>query len=156
MVLGVITSVAACPAIVGTTEAIQNSQRQQRKQQHRQRKTNLVVGCQDPSQAGDDLDGSYIVLRDNKVMFLFRSSHVSSFLMSPNTVELGGKTSSNETVSGNSSGSRHDRHPKTSRAADARGSRATASQDTTSSIRYTNGATRARGSCRPSWTTRPC
>lgn len=67
MVLGVITSIAACPAIVGTTEAIQNSQRQQRKGEHRQRKTNLVVACADPSAQGDYVDASYIVLRDNKV-----------------------------------------------------------------------------------------
>lgn len=70
MALGIITSVAACPAIVGTTEAIQNSQRQQRKQQHRQRKTNLIVACSDPSAAGDYIDGSYIVLRDHKVLAL--------------------------------------------------------------------------------------
>ncbi|MBE3048202.1 hypothetical protein IMZ48_38000 [Candidatus Bathyarchaeota archaeon] len=67
MVLGIITSVAACPAIVGTTEAIQNSQRQERKAQHRGTKTNLVVACADPSADGDYIDGSYIVLRDNKV-----------------------------------------------------------------------------------------
>ncbi|CAI4212320.1 unnamed protein product [Parascedosporium putredinis] len=45
MVLGVLTAIAACPAIVGTNEAIQMTQKNQMKQMHRERKTNLVVSC---------------------------------------------------------------------------------------------------------------
>lgn len=68
MVLGVLTSVAACPAIVGVNEAIQSSQKSQAKQRHRGRKMNLVVSCTDPSsRMSRYINGSYVVLKDRKV-----------------------------------------------------------------------------------------
>lgn len=67
MVLGILTAVAACPAIVGMNETIQTSQKKQMKQMHREKKTNLIVACSDPSPKGAELDASYIVLRNHKV-----------------------------------------------------------------------------------------
>ncbi|TAQ83842.1 hypothetical protein B7494_g7834 [Chlorociboria aeruginascens] len=43
MVLGIITSIAACPAIIGTTEAVRQGQRQNAKEKHRGRKANLLL-----------------------------------------------------------------------------------------------------------------
>jgi hypothetical protein len=67
MVLGIITSIAACPAIIGTTEAVRQGQRQNAKQNHRGRKSNLLVTCSDPSRKARDIHGGTVVLRDKKV-----------------------------------------------------------------------------------------
>jgi len=67
MVLGVITSIAACPAIIGTTEAVRQGQRQNAKEKHRGRKSNLLVTCSDPSRKARDIHGGAVILRDGKV-----------------------------------------------------------------------------------------
>jgi hypothetical protein len=67
MVLGILTSIAACPAIIGTTEAVRSGQKQNARERHRSRKANLVVSCQDPSRKARDVHGGTVVLRDNKV-----------------------------------------------------------------------------------------
>jgi hypothetical protein len=67
MVLGIITSIAACPAIIGTTEAVRQGQSQNKREQHRGRKSNLLVSCSDPSRKARDIHGGTIVLRDQKV-----------------------------------------------------------------------------------------
>jgi hypothetical protein len=69
MVLGIITSIAACPAIIGTTEAVRQGQSQNKKQSHRGRKSNLLVTCSDPSRKARDIHGGTVVLRDTKVCF---------------------------------------------------------------------------------------
>jgi hypothetical protein len=67
MVLGLLTAIAACPAIVGTTEAIRQGQRKNAREQHRGVKSNLIVSCHSASPAGKEVDGCAIVLRNNKV-----------------------------------------------------------------------------------------
>ncbi|RDW72947.1 hypothetical protein BP6252_06854 [Coleophoma cylindrospora] len=67
MVLGILTSIAACPAIIGTTEAVRQGQKQNSKQAHRSRKANLQVSCTDPSSRAKDVNGGWIVLRDGKL-----------------------------------------------------------------------------------------
>jgi hypothetical protein len=67
MVLGIITSIAACPAIIGTTEAIRQGQSQSRREQQRGRKSNLLVTCSDPGRKARDIHGGFVVLRDQKV-----------------------------------------------------------------------------------------
>ncbi|KAL1960175.1 hypothetical protein VTO42DRAFT_8718 [Malbranchea cinnamomea] len=67
MVLGLLTAVAACPAIVGINETVQHGQRQEAKKRHRGRKMNLVVSCSDPSKKSRDVNGAYIVLRNHKL-----------------------------------------------------------------------------------------
>ncbi|KAH6959996.1 hypothetical protein BKA56DRAFT_701232 [Ilyonectria sp. MPI-CAGE-AT-0026] len=54
MVLGLLTAVAACPAIVGTTESIRQGQRKNSKEQHRGVKSNLIVSCASTSPAGSE------------------------------------------------------------------------------------------------------
>jgi hypothetical protein len=67
MVLGILTSIAACPAIIGATEAVRQGQTQNKKQQHRGRKSNLIVTCSDPSRKARDIHGGTVVLRDKNV-----------------------------------------------------------------------------------------
>jgi hypothetical protein len=67
MDLGLLTAIAACPAIVGTTEAIRQGQRKSAKEQHRGVKSNLIVSCASSSHAGSEIDRCAIVLRNNKV-----------------------------------------------------------------------------------------
>jgi hypothetical protein len=71
MVLGIITSIAACPAIIGTTEAVRQGQSQNKREQHRGRKSNLLVTCSDPSSKARDIDGGTVVLHDKKVPHLY-------------------------------------------------------------------------------------
>lgn len=67
MVLGILTAIAACPAIVGTTEAIRQGQRKSAKEQHRGLKSNLVVTCGTNCPAAREVDGARVMLRDNKL-----------------------------------------------------------------------------------------
>lgn len=62
MVLGLLTAIAACPAIVGTAEAVRQGQKKNGKERHRGVKSNLIVSC-----SGSQIDGCVIVLRNNKV-----------------------------------------------------------------------------------------
>ncbi|KAF2429004.1 hypothetical protein EJ08DRAFT_671249 [Tothia fuscella] len=65
MVFGIITAIAACPAIVGTNEAVMQGQRQNMKERHRGLKTSLYVNCVTASRGGAEVNGGRVVLRDN-------------------------------------------------------------------------------------------
>jgi len=67
MVLGILTSIAACPAIIGTTEAVRSGQKQNAREKHRSRKSNLLVTCHDPSRKARDIHGGTVVLRNKKL-----------------------------------------------------------------------------------------
>lgn len=67
MVLGIITAIAACPAIIGTTEAVRQGQRKNAKEQHRGLKSNLVVSCFSTSRGSSEINGGAVVLRNNKL-----------------------------------------------------------------------------------------
>lgn len=79
MPLGIITSIAACPAIIGTTEAVHQGQKQNSREKHRSRKANLLVTCNDPSRKSRDIHGGTVVLRDNK-LWLTNVNPKSKFL----------------------------------------------------------------------------
>ena len=67
MVLGIITAVAACPAIIGTTEAIRYGQKQNNREEHRGRKYHLTVTLAKQSVYSPQFNGAQIVLKDNKL-----------------------------------------------------------------------------------------
>ncbi|KAF1936628.1 hypothetical protein EJ02DRAFT_387045, partial [Clathrospora elynae] len=67
MVLGILTAIAACPAIIGTTEAVRQGQRQSAKEKHRGLKTNLSVICSRASKGGREIDGCEVVLSETKL-----------------------------------------------------------------------------------------
>ena len=77
MVLGILTAVAACPAIIGTTEAVRQGQRNNAKERHRGQKANLFVSCSGKSKQAAQINGGMVVLRNNKVY---------SFCAHPSTV----------------------------------------------------------------------
>jgi hypothetical protein len=67
MVLGIITAVAACPAIVGTNQAVMQGQKSNAREKHRGLKTALFVNCSTASRGGREVNGGQVVLRENKV-----------------------------------------------------------------------------------------
>jgi len=70
MVLGIISAIAACPAIIGTTEAVRQGQRKSAKEKHRGVKSHLIVTCCRPSVNSSEINGGIVVLRDKKVRTL--------------------------------------------------------------------------------------
>lgn len=69
MVLGILTSIAACPAIIGTTEAVRQGQAQNAREKHRGTKVNLTARCVRKSSQSALIDGGMVVLRDHKVLY---------------------------------------------------------------------------------------
>ncbi|KAH0380934.1 hypothetical protein KCU92_g7258, partial [Aureobasidium melanogenum] len=67
MVFGILTAVAACPAIIGTTEAIRQGQRQNAREEHRGRKSNLTIALPVRNSYSEQFDGAMVVLKDNKL-----------------------------------------------------------------------------------------
>jgi hypothetical protein len=67
MVLGILSAIAACPAIIGTTEAVREGQKSQAREDHRGRSTNLV--CRLPTLCKESkwFDDALVVLRNGKV-----------------------------------------------------------------------------------------
>ena len=67
MAAAMLLAVALCPAILGTQEAIRQSQAKSKREEHRARRCNLVVSCVKPSIRSQEIDGTYVTLRDFKV-----------------------------------------------------------------------------------------
>lgn len=67
MVLGILTAVAACPAIIGTTEAVRHGEQQNARERHRGRKYNLTVNLLKHSTYAAQFNGAPIVLRNHKL-----------------------------------------------------------------------------------------
>mgnify|MGYP000935908220 CR=1 FL=1 len=79
MVLSMLLAMNTCPALLGTSEAIRQSQSKERKEEHRARRCNLIVTCVKSSSRSRELNGRQVVLKDNKVgtrsfLFLFETS----------------------------------------------------------------------------------
>lgn len=67
MVLGLLTAIAACPAIIGTTEAVRSGQNKNAKEKHRGQKTNLVATCVKSTSQSAQINGGMVVLKNHKV-----------------------------------------------------------------------------------------
>ena len=65
MVLGLL-AIAAIPATIGTTEAI-NQRRRRDRESKRDARFALDVYCESPSRKRDQVHGKTVVFRDNKV-----------------------------------------------------------------------------------------
>ncbi|KAK5120363.1 hypothetical protein LTR85_006302 [Meristemomyces frigidus] len=79
MVFGIITAVAACPAIVGTTEAIRYGQKNNNREEHRGRKYHLTVNLTRRSRYSAQFEGAEIVLKDNKLWIDIRKDVLEDF-----------------------------------------------------------------------------
>ncbi|KAI5202223.1 hypothetical protein E4T38_05736 [Aureobasidium subglaciale] len=67
MVFGILTAVAACSAIIGTTEAIKQGQRNNTREEHRGRKSNLTITLPVRNAYSAQFDGALVVLKNNKL-----------------------------------------------------------------------------------------
>ncbi|KAF4303285.1 hypothetical protein GTA08_BOTSDO08754 [Botryosphaeria dothidea] len=67
MVLSMLLALNACPAMLGTQEAIRQSQSKERREEHRARRCNLIATCVKSSIRSREINGRQLVLRDNKL-----------------------------------------------------------------------------------------
>ncbi|ORY67732.1 uncharacterized protein BCR38DRAFT_483338 [Pseudomassariella vexata] len=67
MVLSMLLAISVCPAMLGTQEAIRQSQSDNRREQHRGRRCNLIATCVKPSIRSGEINHKSIVLRDSKL-----------------------------------------------------------------------------------------
>ncbi|KAI1753248.1 hypothetical protein F4782DRAFT_529568 [Xylaria castorea] len=67
MAMPMLLALTICPALLGTQEAIRQSQSKNKREEHRARRCNLVVSCVKQSIRSRDIDGKLVVLKDNKL-----------------------------------------------------------------------------------------
>ncbi|RYO93387.1 hypothetical protein DL766_000777 [Monosporascus sp. MC13-8B] len=67
MSISMLLALTICPAMLGTQEAIRQSQSKNKREEHRARRCNLVVSCVKPSIRSRDIDGKLVVLKDKKL-----------------------------------------------------------------------------------------
>lgn len=75
MALPMILALTIAPALLGTQEAIRQSQSKNKREEHRSRRCNMVVSCVKQSIRSRDIDGKLVVLKDNKVSYLSTYSY---------------------------------------------------------------------------------
>lgn len=85
MVLGILTSIAACPAIIGTTEAVRHGERQNKREEHRGRKSNLTVTLLRASEYSPQFNGAQVVLSKNKLYVDVRKVSEANDVLHPFT-----------------------------------------------------------------------
>ncbi|KAK7426983.1 hypothetical protein QQZ08_006581 [Neonectria magnoliae] len=67
MSIPMLLALTICPAMLGTQEAIRQSQSKSKREEHRSRRCNLAVSCVKPSIRSRDINNKLIVLKDNKL-----------------------------------------------------------------------------------------
>ncbi|XXG95808.1 hypothetical protein Hte_002079 [Hypoxylon texense] len=67
MALPMILALTIAPALLGTQEAIRQSQSKNKREEHRARRCNLAVSCVKQSIRSRDVHGKLVVLKDNKL-----------------------------------------------------------------------------------------
>lgn len=67
MAIPMLLALTIAPALLGTQEAIRQSQSKNKREEHRARRCNLVVSCVKQSIRSRDINGKIVVLKDNKV-----------------------------------------------------------------------------------------
>jgi hypothetical protein len=67
MVLSILIAIIAAPGLLGSSEAIRQSQSQEKREEHRARRCNLVVTCVKSSGRSRELNGRVVVLRNGKL-----------------------------------------------------------------------------------------
>jgi hypothetical protein len=64
MLLALLTA----PALLATNEAIRQGQTKDRREEHRARRSNLIINCVAPSSRSLEIDHRQVALKDNKVL----------------------------------------------------------------------------------------
>ncbi|KAF2449103.1 hypothetical protein P171DRAFT_337884, partial [Karstenula rhodostoma CBS 690.94] len=67
MVLPILVALVSAPALLGTQEAIRQSQSKEKREEHRARRCNLIASCVKSSHRSREINGRSIVLRDGKL-----------------------------------------------------------------------------------------
>ncbi|KAI0827801.1 hypothetical protein F5Y06DRAFT_291072 [Hypoxylon sp. FL0890] len=67
MAVPMLLALTIAPALLGTQEAIRQSQSKNKREEHRARRCNLVVSCVKQSIRSRDINGKLVVLKDNKL-----------------------------------------------------------------------------------------
>ncbi|KAH7165541.1 hypothetical protein EDB81DRAFT_640864 [Dactylonectria macrodidyma] len=67
MSIPMLLALTICPAMLGTQEAIRQSQSKSKREEHRARRCNLIVSCVKPSIRSRDINNKLIVLKDSKL-----------------------------------------------------------------------------------------
>jgi hypothetical protein len=67
MVLSMLIAIIAAPGLLGSQEAIRQSQSQEKREEHRARRCNLIATCVKSSVRSRELDGRMVVLRNGKL-----------------------------------------------------------------------------------------
>ncbi|KAH7320180.1 hypothetical protein B0I35DRAFT_230576 [Stachybotrys elegans] len=67
MAIPMLLALTICPAMLGTQEAIRQSQSKNKREEHRARRCNLIATCVKPSIRSRDINGKIIVLKDSKL-----------------------------------------------------------------------------------------
>ncbi|KAI1769267.1 hypothetical protein GGR53DRAFT_517232 [Hypoxylon sp. FL1150] len=76
MALPMLLALTIAPALLGTQEAIRQSQSKNKREEHRSRRCNLAVSCVKQSIRSRDIHGKLVVLKDNK-LYLTTGASVS-------------------------------------------------------------------------------
>lgn len=79
MVLSVLVAIVSAPALLGTQEAIRQSQSKEKREEHRARRCNLIASCIKSSKRSREINGRPIVLRDGKLWIDTGTSDGSAF-----------------------------------------------------------------------------
>ncbi|KAL5406282.1 hypothetical protein PMIN03_007935 [Paraphaeosphaeria minitans] len=67
MVLPILIALVSAPALLGTQEAIRQSQSKEKREEHRARRCNLIASCVKSSLRSREINDRPIVLRDGKI-----------------------------------------------------------------------------------------
>jgi hypothetical protein len=67
MVFPILIAIVAAPALLGTQEAIRQSQSKEKREEHRARRCNLIASCVKSSLRSREINGRPIVLKDGKL-----------------------------------------------------------------------------------------
>ncbi|TVY58912.1 hypothetical protein LSUE1_G007987, partial [Lachnellula suecica] len=65
--LSMILAITTCPALLATQEAIRQGQTKDRREDHRARRSNLIVSCVDSAEEAREIDRRQVALRNNKL-----------------------------------------------------------------------------------------
>ncbi|KAH8725126.1 hypothetical protein GQ44DRAFT_569610, partial [Phaeosphaeriaceae sp. PMI808] len=67
MVLSILIAIVAAPGLLGSQEAIRQSQSQEKREEHRARRCNLIATCVKSSSRSREINGRPVVLRNGKL-----------------------------------------------------------------------------------------
>jgi hypothetical protein len=67
MVLSMLVAIIAAPGLLGSQEAIRQSQSKEKREEHRARRCNLIATCFRSSMRSREINGRPVVLRNGKL-----------------------------------------------------------------------------------------